>query len=43
MFVWSALAWDSETNSDPIAAEMLAVCRFAVRVARELKHLEQKP
>jgi hypothetical protein len=35
-------AFASETNSDPIAAEMLAVCRFAVRVARELKKVEGK-
>lgn len=32
----------SETEADPIAAEMLAVCRFAVRVSRELKKVEGK-
>jgi hypothetical protein len=38
-----ANALTAETNSDPIAARMLAVCRFAVRVAGELKRLEEKP
>jgi hypothetical protein len=38
-----ASATTNETQGDPIAARLLAVCRFAVRVAEEIKKLEVKP
>jgi hypothetical protein len=37
-----ASAFANETQGDPIAARLLAVCRFAVRVAGELKKMEGK-